>query len=100
MNKMLSGKVGIHNEDREWIKVGVTNYSKDIKLTESYSRSSDGFIRRFTATICGFRNWKLYEGRMIPQTMRLIIDKAKEIRSRIELHDDSIFTENVTIPYQ
>ncbi len=56
-------------------------------ITESISK--DGEVRRFSATIRGFRNWRIYEGPdpKAPQ----IIEKVREIRKRIDSGDESGF---------
>jgi hypothetical protein len=57
------------------------------KITESISE--DGRVRRFTATIRGFRNWRIYEG-PDPKVPK-IIEKIREIRDRIDSGDESVF---------
>ncbi len=57
------------------------------KITESISE--DGRVRRFTATIRGFQNWRIYEG-PDPKVPR-IIEKIREIRDRIDRGDESVF---------
>jgi hypothetical protein len=56
-------------------------------ITESVSE--DGTIRRYTATIRGWRAWKIYEGRDC--NLRDVIAKAREIRDRIDSGDESVF---------
>lgn len=56
-------------------------------ITESVSE--DGRTRRFTATIRGFRNWRIYEGN--DWNARKIIDKVREIRGRIDANDKAVF---------
>lgn len=56
-------------------------------ITESISK--DGRMRRFTATIWGFRNWRIYEGS--DWNARKIINKVREIRDRINSGDESVF---------
>ena len=57
------------------------------KITECISE--DGRVRRFTATIRGFRNWRIYEGPDLKVTK--IIEKTREIRGRIDSGDESVF---------
>ncbi len=49
-------------------------------ITESISK--EGKVRRFTATIRGFRNWRIYQGPdpKVPKN----IEKIREIRDRID----------------
>jgi hypothetical protein len=61
-------------------------------ISESYS--SAGNIRRYTATINGWGNWKLYEGDPRKIEVAEIIKKVKEIQNRILSKDVSVFQEN------
>ena len=67
-------------------------------ITESVERE-EGKIRRFTATIRGFRNWLLYEGPLYnnEKLVSALIKKVDEIRDRIDNNDESIFDENTEI---
>ena len=49
--------------------------------------------RRFTATIRGFRNWKIYEGFLRENTAQIVKDKVSKIRDRIDKGDDKVFYE-------
>lgn len=65
-------------------------------ITESVS--SDGWTRRFTATIRGYRSWKIWEGdmRLIEVSpVQYVIDKVKEIRNRIDANDESVFVKTI-----
>ncbi len=56
-------------------------------ITESVSE--DGTIRRYTATIRGWRAWKIYEG---PDwSLQDVNAKVREIRDRIDSGDESVF---------
>ena len=56
-------------------------------ITESVSK--DGTIRRYTATVRGWRAWKIYEG---PDwNLPDVIAKVREIRDRIDSGDESVF---------
>ena len=54
-------------------------------------------IRKLIATIRGFRNWKIYEGKICPVIFLRAIGKATEIGNRIDNGDESVFTEDVSI---
>lgn len=63
-------------------------------ITESDKTEHNGkyAYRRFTATIRGFRNWKIYEGETNKENLtELIINKVKEIRDKIDNKDETIF---------
>jgi len=57
-------------------------------ITESLV-DEDRNIRRFTATIRGWRNFKIYEGNDIDTDF--IINKVKEIRNKIDAGDETVF---------
>ena len=59
-------------------------------ITESYDEDNDSF-RRFTATIRGFRNWHIYEGKLTDNTTKVVIAIVKHIRDRIDTGDEQIF---------
>lgn len=50
-------------------------------------------IRRFTATIRGWRNWKIYQGPICPQVIDYVITTVRAIRDRIDEGDDTVFNE-------
>ena len=55
------------------------------------STDEDGWTRRFTATIQGWRNWKIYQGPAInPQ---FVADAVRRIRDRIDEGGETIFAE-------
>jgi len=56
----------------------------------------------FTATIRGWRNWRIYRGeynkwRTRKDIMNLVIDKVREIEYRIDTGDEKVFHEDVRI---
>jgi len=57
-------------------------------ITESLV-DEDRNIRRFTATIRGWRNFKIYEGNDVDTDF--IINKVKEIRNKIDAGDETVF---------
>ncbi len=66
-------------------------------ITESGRRDSateNGVsIRRFTATIRGFRNWKIYEGPTGNDIVQFVIEVVSGIRDRIDAEDETVFDE-------
>lgn len=52
---------------------------------------NDDNVRRFTATIRGWRGWFLWEGDGRTTPLPDIIYKAQEIRNRIDAGDESVF---------
>ena len=72
----------------KWLVGVLITESSDIaKSTESQA------YRRFTATIRGWRNWRLFEGLIDGNTVQAVIDKAKSIRDRIDAGDETVFGE-------
>lgn len=81
---------------KKWVVIARHNWLSECTITESYSKSDDT-IRRFTATIKGWNNFKIYQGHVSRNTVQKIIDQVRYIRDRIEKEDESIFTENAMI---
>ena len=61
-------------------------------ITESVSPEN---VRRFTATIRGWRNWKLREFKQPPTPAELfgLIEYMRRIQNRIDKGDESVFAE-------
>ena len=51
----------------------------------------DQDIRRFTATVLGWRNWKIYEGPLTEKTAQKVRDAVRKIRDSIASGDENIF---------
>jgi ABC-type antimicrobial peptide transport system permease subunit len=81
---------------KKWVILARHNWLSECTITESYS-TNNSYIRRFTATIKGWRNFKIYEGTISHNTIQKIIAQVRYIRDRIEKEDESIFTENTMI---
>ncbi len=64
-------------------------------ITESVDEKREGYknvsFRRFTATIEGFRNWKIYEGYLAEDTPRKVEGMVKHIQDCIKRGDETIF---------
>ncbi len=52
-----------------------------------------GFQYSFTATVRGFRNWKIYRGPVNPEVLRYVIGRVREIRDRIDSGKPEVFDE-------
>jgi len=64
-------------------------------ITESYN-ADDITERRFTATIRGFQNWKIRQGKNVPDCATAVADvvsRVKAIRDRIDAGDEAVFAE-------
>lgn len=74
-------------------KLAVHKWIVNAKITESVGhRNYDGIsYRRFTATICGFRNWKIAEGGASETLIAFVVEQVQKIRDRIENGDQAVF---------
>lgn len=63
----------------------------NVLITESVD--SSGYIRRFTATIKGWRGWKIYEGTVSdrPNIANEVKRVVQEILDLIEAGDEEVF---------
>jgi len=69
-------------------RLAVHHWVAGAKITESIEREF-GDVRRFTATIRGWQNWVIYEGKNSDPSS--IIAIVKEIRDRIDSGDETVF---------
>ena len=64
-------------------------------ITESVDEKREGYkdisYRRFTATIEGFQNWKIYEGYLTEDTAIKVKEMVKHIQGCIKRGDETIF---------
>ncbi len=72
----------------KWVKGAVITESVDEKR-EGYKDIS---FRRFTATIEGFQNWKIYEGYLTEHTAEKVKEMVKHIQNLIKNGDETIFS--------
>ena len=75
----------------KWVAGAVITESLDV------TSESDASVRRFTATIRGFRNWHIWRGATAYQPMsprvQEIIRRVTAIRDRIDAGDETVFHE-------
>lgn len=81
----------------KWTRLAVKRW-REIAVTESIRHNDDGTEeRRFTATICGYQNWRLLwlkrraSGK---EVWDYLSPRACDIRKRIEAGDEKVFTES------
>ena len=60
-------------------------------ITESVAE--DNRIRRFTATIRGYQNWKIWQGESGPDVLAYVMFTVRTIRDRIDDGGEAVFTE-------
>jgi hypothetical protein len=90
------------NEETEtkdkWIVLARHKWVAGAVITESMSNKDDR-LRRYTATIRGFRNFKIYEGLPINNLSQIIVDQVKSIRDKIDSGDESVFDKQFQSQY-
>lgn len=77
-----------------WKVIGRHKWVSGATITESYDVGKErlGYsYRRFTATIMGWRNFLIYEGKLKVGVTKQVIKRVKEIRDRIERGDEGVF---------
>jgi len=74
---------------KKWKILARHRIAKDIVISESINLENEE--RRFVATICGWRNWKLWKGNPQEIEIEKIVDQAKAIKARILSGDQDIF---------
>ncbi len=81
----------------KWKIIGRHKWVSGATITESASVNSQKGLRRYTATIRGWRNWKILEEETAFHNMKertdRIISKVKSIRDRIDSGDQTVFQE-------
>jgi len=84
---------------KKWKIIARHKWVTGATITESHCEEKSGELcyLRFTATIKGFRNFRIYEGFAFENDAAAIVDKVKEILNRIEKGDESVFNENTEI---
>ena len=83
-----------HSKEQKFRIFHKYNWGPDCIITESIWTDESLNIRRYTATICGYRNWKLYQGKADnPKLNQFLKDKCNEIKQRILAGDKTIFNE-------
>jgi len=77
---------------RKWVTLARHNrWVRNCSITET--SDGTGKNHRFTATIRGFRNWKIYQGRAYPEEVGLVIKLVRCIRDKIEADESAaVFT--------
>jgi len=82
----------------KWRVIGRHNrWVTDACITETSDFKSKR--RKFTATIYGWRGFKIWEGPTLKATLvaRRVIEKVREIKKRIESNDNKVFEEDSSI---
>ena len=85
---------------REWRILARHDWVAGAVITESVNENKSDVhktYRRFTATVRGWRNFKIWEGYLHGIDTKEIINKVREIRNRIDKDDKSVFDEDSII---
>ena len=70
------------------------NWVSGATIAESISDNGD---RRFVATVDGWRNFLIYEGRPGDDVSMRVQTKVREIRDRLKAGDEKVLNENTRI---
>ncbi len=79
---------------REWKILARHDWIAGAVITESVNENKSNIhktYRRFTATVRGWRDFKVWEGYLHEIDIKIIINKVREIRDRIDKGDESVF---------
>lgn len=72
---------------RKWKIIGRHRWVAGATISESISQDEERHSR-FTATIRGYQNWKLYEGRPSEEILQLVITAVRAIRDQIDKYGE------------
>lgn len=82
-----------------------TRWVEGCTITETISDRPEGLpqLRRFTATIRGFRAWPIWEGQATESQAAVarVIARVRELRDRVDRGDETVFAmtpEEIRIP--
>lgn len=82
---------------KKWEVLARHKWVAGATITESAMVNSPNGLRRYTATIRGWRNWLITEEETAYKDMKertdRIIARVKQIRDRIDAGDQSVFME-------
>ena len=75
---------------KQWKILARHKWVEGVTITES-AHLEDSTHRKFTATIRGFRNWKIYKGQPSDVLSKKIQSKVIEIRDLIDAGNNEVF---------
>ena len=70
---------------------------KDWVAGATITESDNNGVRRFVATVEGWRDFLIYEGQPNDDVSRKVQTKVREIRDRLRAGDKSVLNENTSI---
>lgn len=83
---------------RQWKILARHKWVSGATITESHKIDSDNSYRRFTATIRGYQNWRIWQGATAHEDMKARVEEIKRrvtvIRDRIDANDETVFSES------
>ena len=90
----------IINPTQKWKLLGRHQHVVGAEIREYLDVHSDGWIRRYTATIRGWQKWYIGAGSIArgDYTFQQIIDRVREIRDRIDAGDRTVFDKTLYNP--
>lgn len=83
----------IANPKHKWRLLGVHKHVAGASVREYMDVNSQGWVRRYVATIRGYQNWFIGSGVIYrgDYTFQQILDRVSEIRDRIDANDETVF---------
>ena len=81
---------------KQWEVLARHKWVAGATITES-CKITDSSYRCFTATIRGWKNFKIFEGEIDFGIAEKVKEKVTEIRNRIDDNDESVFNEGTLI---
>jgi len=80
---------------KEWKRLARHNKWVDGCAISESCKIDDSSYRRFVATILGYRNWRIWQGKMdnMEHVVATIMARVVAIRVRIAACDDTVFDE-------
>ncbi|WP_240416601.1 hypothetical protein [Paenibacillus periandrae] len=81
---------------KQWRILARHRWVSGATITESVNEIDED-IRRFTATIRGWKNFRIYEGDPRHIETKRIMERVMQIRDQIDSGDAKVFYENITL---
>ena len=90
----------IINPTQKWKLLARHRNVNGAEIREYIDMNSDGWVRRYTATIRGYQNWFIAAGalRRGDYTFQQVIDRVRDIRDKIDAGDKDVFHKNLYNP--
>lgn len=86
----------IINPKQSWKLLARHSNIAGAEIREYLDQNSEGWVRRYVATIRGYRNWFIASGclRRGDYTFQQVVDRVGEIRDKIDQGNEDVFYSN------